>query len=226
MASVTRRRLGRRVIAVALATCPGLQAAAGAEPERQEGTLSLFDGKTLGGWRRTPFPGGGEVSVDPAFRGGPGAILVRAGQRLSGVNWTRDAPRTGYELSFECIKLDGSDFMCGLTFPVDESHATLILGGWGGPVVGISSVDGADASENPTTRYLDFDKNRWYRVRLQVTAAKLQAWLDAAKIVDLDLEGRKLSLRAGDMGLCVPIGLCTYKTSAAYRAIRLRRLKA
>src|SRR6185369_1292306 len=94
-----------------------------------DGWESLFDGKSLGMWKRTNFGGDGEVTVEPSFRGGPPAIVVKMGASLSGFNWTGDVPRTNYEISLETLKIDGSDFLCGLTFPVDKSYASLILGG-------------------------------------------------------------------------------------------------
>ena len=45
----------------------------------------------------------------------------------------------------------------------------ILLGGWGGGVVGISSIDTMDASENETTKYRQFVTDRWYKVRLRVT---------------------------------------------------------
>jgi hypothetical protein len=184
----------------------------------------LFDGKSLAGWKRTEFAGGGEVRVEQAFRGGPPAVVVDMGALLSGFHWTREVPRTNYEIALEAMKLDGSDFMLGLTFPVGESHASLILGGWGGGVVGISSIDGMDASENATTRSMAFQKDRWYRVRVRVTPEKIQAWLDDKPIVDQEITGRRIGLRPGEIILSVPLGIATYQTSAAYRDIRLREL--
>lgn len=186
---------------------------------------SLFDGRSLGGWKRTDFRGGGAVHVDTKFRGGPPAIVVDAGSSLSGITWTKDAPTTNFEVTLEALKIEGSDFMCGLTFPVGSSHATLILGGWGGYVMGISSIDGNDASENDTTRSMSFAKDRWYAIRMRVTPAKLETWLDGRKIVDEDITGKKIGLRFGEISKSVPLGIATYQTSAAYRSIKLHRLE-
>ncbi|MBI3192354.1 MAG: hypothetical protein HYZ36_06790, partial [Pedosphaera parvula] len=65
---------------------------------------SLFDGRTLNGWRPTDFAGHGSVEVER------GRIVIGMGEMLSGVNWTNDLPRMDYELSLEAMKLDGSDF--------------------------------------------------------------------------------------------------------------------
>ncbi len=193
------------------------QAKRGPDTER-----SLFDGRTLGMWKRTEYSGGGDVSVDPTFGGAGPAIVVEPGATLSGVHWTGDVPKGDYEVSLEFMKIEGSDFACGLTFPVAGSHATLVLGGWGGGVVGVSCIDGHDASENETTTYLSFTAGRWYGVRLRVTASRIGAWLDGKQIVDANIAGRAISLRHGEISRSTPLGLATYQTSAAFRAIRLR----
>jgi hypothetical protein len=221
----TRREVLVSLAGLALLSLPE---AVRSEPAKADdkGWKTLFDGKSLGDWKRTEFAGGGEVKVEKAFRGGPGAIVVEAGEHLSGFNWTKDAPRTSYEITLEAMKIQGNDFMCGLTFPVGEKHATLVLGGWGGGTTGISSIDNSDASENATSRILEYPKDRWFKVRMRVTPDKLEAWLDEKQIVDADIKGKKVDLRHGAIDLSVPIGICTYQTSAAYRNIKLRPLKA
>ena len=186
---------------------------------------NLFDGKSLTGWTQTKYARGAAVHLDPSFRGGAPAIVVDAGGSLSGFNWTgADVPKTNYEIELESMKIKGEDFMCGLTFPVGESHASLILGGWGGYITGISSLDNIDASENETQKSITYEKDRWYKVRMRVMPTRLQAWLDEKKIVDVDTTGRKISLRIGEIEMSVPIGIANYKTDSAFRAIRLRSL--
>lgn len=187
---------------------------------------SLFDGKSFAGWMQSTFEGEGDVKVQNPFRGGPGAIVIEKGVTLSGFNWTRGSalPRTNYELTLEAMKLSGSDFFCGLTFPVGNSACSLIVGGWGGTVVGISSVDYSDASDNETMQDRSFADNRWYRIRVRVTDAKIEAWIDQEQLVDLEIKGRKITLRPGEIQKSLPLGVATYMTSAAVRDIRVRRL--
>jgi hypothetical protein len=226
MTSPSRRTFLTFLAGLAIVCSTGAtQSGPAGKAAEEKGWKPLFDGKSLEGWKPTEFAGGGEVRVEKSFRGGPPAIVVKMGATLSGFHWTGEVPKTNYEIALEAMKIDGNDFMCGLTFPVGESHATLILGGWGGGVVGISSIDGSDASENPTTRYRDFPKDRWRRVRLRVTPEKLEAWLDDEKIVDEVITDRKISLRPGDIRLSVPLGIATYQTSSAFRGIRLKRLE-
>lgn len=148
------------------------------------------------------------------------------GNELTGITWTNKArlPQTNYEISLEAMRRQGTDFFCGLTFPVETNFCTLIVGGWGGALVGLSSLDGMDASENDTTKFMSFDDNRWYKIRLQVTPEKITAWIDDEKVVDAEIKGRKVSLRYGDIDLSCPLGIATYQTSASIRNIRMKRL--
>lgn len=186
----------------------------------------LFDGKTLTGWAQSGFEGEGDVKVVNPFKDGRAAIVIEPGVTLSGITSTLGGklPRMHYEVSLEAMKLQGSDFFCGLTFPVGKSACTFIVGGWGGMVIGISSIDHADASENDTTDGMEFAANRWYRIRVRVTEEKIEAWIDDVKKVDLETRGRVIGLRPGDIQKSLPLGIATYMTGAAVREIRLRRL--
>lgn len=180
----------------------------------------LFDGKTLTNWKSTEFGGEGEVRVED------GALVIDMGNPLTGVTWTGPPlPKINYEIELEGRRVTGSDFFCALTFPVAESHASLVLGGWGGTVIGISSINGYDASENETSDYYKFEKNRWYRIRVQVTDTHLRAWIDDKKIVDLEHAKRELSVRI-EVEPSRPMGIATYQTQGAIRNLRLRTLPA
>ncbi|MEO7298675.1 MAG: DUF1080 domain-containing protein, partial [Verrucomicrobiota bacterium] len=114
---------------------------------------TLFNGKDLSGWKKTDFGGHGEISVQD------GEIRIEMGAELTGINWTNAEvlPKINYEIELDAMKRQGSDFFCGLTIPFSNSFCSFIVGGWGGGVVGISSVNGADASENDTSRNLFFE---------------------------------------------------------------------
>ncbi len=182
------------------------------------GWTSLFDGQTLKGWKSTEFGGEGTVEVKD------GAIVLGVGNDLTGVNYERPVPNTNYEVSLEAKRVDGSDFFCGLTFPVKKDPCSLIIGGWGGGVCGLSSIDGLDASENSTTKYRDFDNGRWYTIRLRVTDARIEAWIDNKQIVNQALADKKISIRS-EVDASRPFGIASYRTLAALRNIRLRELK-
>jgi hypothetical protein len=184
-----------------------------------EGWRSLFDGKSLAGWRATDFGGSGRVEIQK------GLLVFWMGDPFVGVNYTNDVPKVNYEVAFEAMRVAGSDFFCGFTFPVNDSFVSLIVGGWGGSVVGISCIDGADASENETTKFINFDTGRWYRIRVRVSDKKIEAWVEQKKVADVVTAGRKLSLRFGDIELSKPFGLAAWSTSAAYRGIKIRSIE-
>jgi hypothetical protein len=188
------------------------------QPAAEQSRL-LFDGKTLKGWKAANFGGEGPVTVRD------GQILLQRGDPLTGITWDGGAiPQMNYEISLEAMKLDGSDFFCGLTFPVGNSFCSLILGGWGGTVVGLSSLDGMDASDNETSTSMDFASDRWYRVRLCVVPGKITAWLDEKLIVDANTKGRRISIRP-EVDLSTPLGIASYRTEAALRNISIRTFK-
>src|SRR6516162_9563202 len=123
----------RRVLLAGLAIAI---AASGLAMSQQPKTTALFDGKTLDGWKKAGFSNEGDVRVED------GAIVMPAGRPMSGVTSTRtDLPTTDYELTFEARRLDGNDFFAACTFPVGKSFITLINGGWGGTITGLSSLD-------------------------------------------------------------------------------------
>lgn len=181
--------------------------------------IPLFDGKSLKGWNETPFKSRGEVSVKD------GAILIGKGGRLTGITWTGEFPQSGYEIRFEAARLEGNDFFAGITFPVGNSFCSWINGGWGGTVVGLSSLDGEDASENNTSTIREFEKGRWYSFRLEVTVQRIRGWIDGELIIDADLMGREVGLRPGEIDLNTPLGFATFATVGGLRKLEYRRLK-
>jgi len=183
--------------------------------------ITLFDGKNLDNWERTDFAGKGDVRIDEN-----GSLVLEMGAELSGVRWKgkTELPKIDYEVTLQAKRTMGSDFFCGLTFPFKESHATLVLGGWGGSLIGISSLDDFDASENETGDAYVFEDKKWYDVRLRVTEQKLQVWLDDKMVIDTDVEGRKVSMRFGEIEMSVPFGICTYATTGVIRDVKIKKL--
>jgi hypothetical protein len=181
--------------------------------------MNLFDGKTLGHWNITDFGGQGKVYVKD------GALYLERGNDMTGVTWAGPLVRMNYEITLDAMRVSGSDFFCGLTFPVNKDHCSLILGGWGGTVCGLSNIDYYDAANNETTRTVSFENGRWYHVRLRVTPNRIQAWLDqeAEPLVDMDITGRKIDTRI-EVDLSQPLGIATWQTAGAIRNIKLQKL--
>ncbi len=216
------------MVAAGCACCPIGGGNTKPVPIAYAGWRSLFDGKSLFGWMETDFAGAGEVKVDPKFRGGAPAIVINAGSTLSGITLTNPPPSGDFEVEVEVMKIEGGDFFCGLTFPVGGAHATLVMGGWGGATVGVSSIDGLDASENETTKFLTFPTNKWHRIQLRVTRARIAVRLDDEPmlLIDQDITDRKISMRFGEIEQSMPFGIATYQTSSAVRSVKWRPLPA
>lgn len=178
----------------------------------------LFDGVSLQGWKEAAFPGQGKVAVRE------GMVVLERGNRMTGVVLTRPFPTVNYELRFEAARLEGNDFFAGLVFPVRDTFCSWICGGWDGSTVGLSNVDGYDASENETSINRDFRQGRWYTFRLAVTAERVRAWIDDSAVIDLDVTRHELALRFDDTDLAKPLGFASYGTVGGIRKIEWRRI--
>ncbi|MFN0199163.1 MAG: DUF1080 domain-containing protein [Planctomycetaceae bacterium] len=180
---------------------------------------SLFNGKNLEGWTITNFGGEGPVEIED------GALMLTLGQSLTGVTLDKkvEIPTINYEVQLSAMRATGRDFFCGLTFPVKKDPCSLILGGWGGGVCGLSSIDFLDAHENETTSYREFETGRWYHIRLRVQEHRIEAWIDHERIIKQRIVGRKISIRP-EVHLSVPFGLASYETTAAIKNLRIRPL--
>ena len=201
---------------------PVVEPPAPSRPLTPAGKIELFDGKSLTGWKISDFAGTGAVKVEQNFKGDLPAILLEQGV-MTGITWTNEIPRMNYEITLEAMRVMGGDFFCGLTFPVGKDPCSFIVGGWGGAVVGLSSVDGEDAAHNETAKYMKFDEGRWYRIRLRVTESAIQAWIDDEQVVNLVTTDRTLSIRLEVEG-SKPLGISTWSTAGAIRKLRFVRL--
>lgn len=190
------------------------------EPEWFGETVALIGGKSLDGWETIEFGGEGDTTI------ADGVLAFDAGDPFTGISSTNEnLPKTNYEIALEARKMDGIDFFCGLTFPVADSHCTLIVGGWGGATVGLSCINEKDASNNETCTYMKFESEQWYKIRVRVEPEKISVWIDDEQLVDQNIVGKKISLR-GDTELMKPMGICSFMTAAEYKNMRLRQFKA
>jgi len=181
--------------------------------------IELFDGASLTGWQVTRFGGEGEVSVQD------GAMHIEIGNPLTGVTLLKTPATEDYELEVTAARIDGTDFFCGLTFPVGESHLTLILGGWGGSLCGLSSLDGDDASNNATTTLMGFKAGRDYTATVLVTKGAVTVLLDGEPLTQIDRKTHALSLRP-EVELCRPLGIASFSTLARIKTVRWRQIAA
>jgi hypothetical protein len=215
--SLQPRAAGAALAAGLLLFAGGARAA---EPpaKNDAGWKDLFDGKSLDGWKSADYYGAGKVHVED------GALVMDKGKVMTGAVYTRgDFPKTDYEFTLEGKKGEGDDFFCTTTFPVGDSFCSFVVGGWGGRVVGLSSLDGSDASMNETNTTKEFKPGQWYKVRVRVSQKRIEAWIDADKLVDVDTTDRKISIRI-ECNACRPFGVATYETAGAVRNARVRPL--
>jgi hypothetical protein len=189
-----------------------------ADPGHIRDTSQLFDGESLEGWEITNFGPQGPVYVSGH------EIILGMGDGCTGITWKKAFPRSDYELSLDARKIAGNDFFCGITFPAGKNFCSLIIGGWGGATVGLSSIDGRDAAENETTTHHNFDKDKWYHIRLMVTDDFIKSWIDSIKVVDFSIGTKKLSIRP-EVALSRPFGIASWNTTAALKNIRVERIK-
>ena len=200
---------------------PAAEAGPGAKTQDDGGWESLFDGKTLGKWKATPFGGEGKVFVKDGQ-----LILDMPTGDMTGITWAAkrdDLPHIDYEISLKAMRVEGDDFFCGLTFPYKDSHATLVCGGWGGGLVGISSFDDMDASENETSSFYEFKKGTWYDIRLRVRDNRIKAWINGKQIIDAEPGQRKVGTRI-EVDDSIPLGIATWHTKAALKDLKIRRV--
>jgi hypothetical protein len=175
----------------------------------------MFDGKSLDGWKESPFVARGKVTLDQ------GKIILGTGY-ITGITWTRDFPTANYEIRYEAARIQGSDFFGALTFPVHKSFCTFINGGWGGMIVGLSSLDLMDASENETRVFMTFNPGQWYSFRLRVTDYTIDVWVDEEPIISVNFNGREVGLRPGEIENSKPLGFASFRTVGALRNIEYR----
>jgi hypothetical protein len=190
-----------------------------AEDKKPEANWTkLFDGKTLDGWQATAKESKNKVKVKD------GALLLETGAKMTAAVYTKkDFPKTDYEVVLEGKRVEGRDFFATTTFPVGDGFCSLVVGGWGGKLTGISSINGSDASENETTSSYEFKENEWYKIRIRVSEKKVECWIGDDQIVDVERKSRKFSTRI-ECEECQPFGLATWDTTGAVRDIRVRTL--
>jgi len=187
-------------------------------------TVRLFNGKDLAGWKIAEMTDRGMVSVLA-----DGSVECGPGNPMTGIVYTNEPPRMNYELSLQAVRVKGSDFFVALTIPVEKHYCTVIIGGWGGGICGVSSFDFLDAAENQWAECRNLENERWYTLRVRVTPGVLQVFLDETLYtarIEFDNPAR-FSLRPGsDIDKTVPLGLATYGTLARWRNFTLTPITA
>lgn len=181
------------------------------------GSTLLFNGHSLEGWEITNFGPQGPVYVSGD------QIILGTGDGCTGITWKNEFPENDYRVTLQAKRVSGNDFFCAMTFPVGKDPCTLVVGGWGGTVVGLSSIDGYDASENETTYSMVFEKGLWYEICLTVKNDSIVASIDKLKVVEFAIGTKHLSVRP-EVELSKPFGIASWYTTAALKNIRVELL--
>jgi 3-keto-disaccharide hydrolase len=193
-----------------------------AAPDHKPKRIALFNGKDLSGWKvieASLFDQHGEVKVER------GQIVIGLGNPASGIHLAKKPPRDEYEISFQARRIEGSDFFCGLTFPIRDQYCSLIIGGWGGTAVGLSNLDGMAAVENETTCFLDIKQGKWYSIRLRVADGHIRVWIDKEPKIDVEIAEHQYSIW-WEQEPARPLGITTWNTKAEYKDLFMTLLQS
>jgi hypothetical protein len=60
---------------------------------------------------------------------------------------------------------------------------------------------------------------------VQVARNKILAWIDEKMVANVEIGGRKIGLRYGEIKLSTPLGFSAYNTSGAVRNVEYRAVK-
>lgn len=187
--------------------------------------VSLLNRDSLGDWEEVGYGGQGVVEV------ADGVLSLGAGDPITAIRWKGKVgdepnafPQWNYRLRYDTRRTLGRDFFGTVTFPVGEDCCSLVLGGWGGGLTGLSSLNGDDAANNETTDFTAFDNDHWYRVELTVTPEEISASIDGKKLFEpVTVPDYQIGIRI-EMEPCKPLGLATFQSTGEIRNLTVERL--
>jgi len=182
---------------------------------REGGWTSMFDGKSLKGWKlldEKPWFDPGPVKVEK------GVLLFGKEDLWTQIAWDGEFPTCDYELSLDAMRVEGDEDFCTINFPVGSSGCRSIVEGWGGRTSALQHVDDTDVS-NDTAQSPEFASKVWYSFRVRVTAGRVTVWVNDKTMFDVTRQDRRFGNDSR-----YPLKIYT-KEVTALRNIRCRRLE-
>lgn len=178
----------------------------------------LLTGNALGQWKECDYGGQGVVEIKK------GVLTLGAGDPITAVRWAgklgdgpNEFPKTNYTISYEARRTLARDFFGTVTFPVGDDTCSLVVGGWGGGLTGLSSLNGDDAANNSTTGYTAFENDKWYKFAITVTPKQITATQDGEELFPaIQIEDHQIGIRI-EMEPCRPLGIATFQSSGEVR---------
>ena len=218
---------------------------AGAAEAADAAGVSLFDG-TLDRWAEAGYGGQGLVEAVPAAEvdGSDVPVLrIGSGDPLTGVMYTgpfdpksdetdtetatetdtERLPRMNYVFTWQARRVLGGDFFSTVLFPVGDDVCSVVVGGWGGGVIGLSSLDGMDASENITTNFRLFTNDEWSDFRLTVKPDSVILAIDGEDMFEVDPSEYAVTTRL-EMEPLGSMGIASYQSTGELRNLRVTRI--
>jgi hypothetical protein len=152
-------------------------------------------------------------------------LSISAGDPYGGVSLASDFMKDHYEVSLQARRTGGNDIFCGILFPVGKDYCSMVLGGWGNSLSGLSMINGLFASENETAYPESFTNHVWVDVTLRVSPDAIRVFTGTNEIISQEREDRLIEPYPG-LEVFEPFGFFTYETDAEIRRVRVRELPA
>ncbi len=108
---------------------------------------------------------------------------------------------------------------------MSDQFCSVVIGGWGGATLGISSINGSDASENEWSRIMSFDNEKWYSFHLKVSKEQILFSVDDETMIDVPRKDNQFDTRI-EVIRSRPFGLCNYQCITEIKDFAYRKLDA
>lgn len=191
---------------------------------QDSGWQDMYDGKSMDGWTVPALGGEGEVGVYETDDGET-VLELPMGNDVTMVEYQKEFPKCDYELEFVSRRSMGTDLFSCCIFPIGNRMSSIVFGGWGGSVAGLSVIDGQDANNNETKVNIPTFNNKWYTTRIAVTAERVIASVDGKEFVNFTIGKRELGLR-NDTGQRKKVAFLSWQSTGELKSVRFRKIPA